>query len=118
VKGRSHDGGIDGDCVIPFVGVRVAFQAKRFAPQNAIGTQLMQQFKGSIGAYERGIFITTSSFTPGAKEIAEGAGVKIILIDGQTLSKSMMEKDLGVKTIPVTTSKIDESFFQNLGRQG
>ena len=116
MKGRSHDGGIDGDCVVPFVEVRVAFQAKRFTPQNTIGTQLMQQFKGSIGVYERGIFITTSSFTPGAKEIAEQPGVKILLVDGQKLVDSMIEKGLGIKTIPITTSEIDEEFFQNLVR--
>lgn len=113
VTGRSHDGGIDGDCVIPFVDVKVAFQAKRFT-ENPVGTQLMQQFKGSIGAYERGVFITTSSFTPGAREIAEGPGVKILLIDGQELLANMVRKELGIKAVPVTREVIDEDFFQEL----
>jgi len=114
VTGRSHDGGIDGDCIVPFVDVKIAFQAKRFKPEHAVGTQLMQQFKGSIGAYERGVFITTSCFTPGAKEIAEGPGVKIILIDGQALVENMIQKELGIKTVPITSKEIDEGFFRNL----
>ncbi len=115
VTGRSHDGGIDGDCVVPFVDVKVAFQAKRFKSENAVGTQLMQQFKGSIGAYERGVFITTSSFTPGAEEIAEGPGVKIRLVNGQELVANMVQKELGINTVPVTSKEIDEDFFRNLG---
>ena len=113
VTGRSHDGGIDGDCVIPFVDVKVAFQAKRFT-ENPVGTQLMQQFKGSIGAYERGVFITTSSFTAGAREIAEGPGVEILLVDGQELVANMVQKELGIKVVPVTREEIDEDFFQEL----
>ena len=115
VTGRSHDGGIDGDCVVPFINVKIAFQAKRFRLENTVGTQLMQQFKGSVGAYERGIFITTSSFTAGAREIAEQPGVRILLIDGQELVVNMVKKGLGIKTVPVTNKDVDEDFFQTLG---
>jgi len=113
VTGRSHDGGIDGDCIVPFVDVKVAFQAKRFT-ENPVGTQLLQQFKGSIGAYERGVFITTSSFTAGAREIADGPGVKILLVDGQELVAGMVQKELGIKAVPVTREVMDEDFFQEL----
>jgi restriction system protein len=76
----------------------------------------MQQFKGSL-AYsgnERGVFVTTSDFTQGASEVAEGPGIPIVLVNGQNLVARMLEKGLGIRTIPVTKREIDEGFFENL----
>ena len=69
-----------------------------------------------VGRYERGIFITTSSFTPGAKEEADQPGVTIILIDGQELVTALLELELGVRTAPLVERSVDDEFFHALSR--
>lgn len=117
VISRSHDGGIDGYCIVPFLGVRVGFQAKRFARGQFFGVQLMHEFKGSLACHncERGICLTTSAFTQGAVEVAQGPGVPVVLVDGPQLVEHMFGMGLGVKTIPVTVQELDEDFFGGLG---
>jgi restriction system protein len=115
VTGRSGDGGIDGECNLPFLRLKCAFQAKRYAPANVIGSPAMRNFKGGVvGRYDRGIFITTSTFSPGAMEEADQPGVTIITIDGQALVDLLIEKGLGIKTIPVVENMVDEEFFSRL----
>lgn len=116
VTPQSQDGGIDGHCHIPFLGVKVGVQAKRFATTQIVGAPIMQQFKGSLAynGYERGIFITTSAFTQGAVEVAQGPGVPVVLVDGPQLVEHMLGMGLGIKTIPVTVQEVDEDFFGNL----
>jgi len=48
VSPPSRDGGVDGECIAPFIDVKIAFQAKRFKPENAVGAPMIQQFKGSF----------------------------------------------------------------------
>ena len=68
VTGRPHDRGIDGRCELSFVDVKVAFQAKRYQPQDSVSIGEVHRFQGSlIAGYDRGILVTTSSFSPGAK---------------------------------------------------
>ncbi len=114
VTSHSHDGGIDGYCTVPFLEVKVGFQAKRFGA-TTVGVPVMQHFKGSLtfGQHERGIFVTTSDFTQGAIEVAEGPGVPVILVSGKALVEAMLEKRLGIKEI-VTSYEIDEAFFDSL----
>ncbi|MXY46193.1 MAG: restriction endonuclease [Chloroflexi bacterium] len=115
VTGKSYDGGIDGYCAVPFINVKVAFQAKRYAAGNSVGIDPVQRLQGSVsGGYDRGVFITTSSFTSTAIGWVEEAQAQITLIDGDELVRQMIDLGLGVRTIPVVRHEVDESFFADL----
>ena len=117
VTGRTGDGGIDGDGELPFFNLRCAFQAKCYAEGNHVGAGPIRNFKGGVvGRYDRGIFITTSSFTPGAREEVDQPGVSIILIDGDELVTQLVDLEVGVRTVPVVRRSIDTEFFNSLGR--
>jgi restriction system protein len=81
------DGGIDLVAVnkAPFVGGRVAIQAKRYAPHNKVDVAAVREIIGSISQREftKGIIITTSGFTSAARQEAERLGVE--LYDGERL---------------------------------
>jgi restriction system protein len=75
------DGGIDLVAVntTPFVGGRVAIQAKRFAPHRKVDIAAVREVVGSISQREfnKGIIITTSGFTAAAREEATRLGVEL-----------------------------------------
>ena len=81
------DGGIDLVAVnkTPFVGGRVAIQAKRYAPHNKVDIAAVREIIGSISQREftKGIIVTTSGFTSAARQEAERLGVE--LYDGERL---------------------------------
>ena len=115
VNGRSGDGGIDGECDIPFINVKVAFQAKRYTTANNIGIDPVQRLQGSMtGKFDRGIFITTSNYTPAARGWVEEAQAQITLINGDELMKEMIDLGLGVKAVTVVKHEVDEDFFADL----
>ena len=109
VTQRSHDGGIDGHASLPFLGISVAFQAKRYRSQS-VGVEPVAAFKGRIDRYDRGVFITTSTFTAGARELVEQSD-KVLLLDGSDFCGQMIELGLGVKEVPVVDTRLDEDFF-------
>ena len=115
ITGRSHDGGIDGHCEMPFVKVKVIFQAKRYATENSVGIEPVQRLVGSMSSgFDRGIFVTTSSFTTGAKGWVEEIKSPITLIDGDELVRHMVDLGLGIRTVPVVKHEINEEFFAGL----
>ncbi len=116
VTGRSHDGGIDGMAQMPLLGVRIAFQAKRW--QQAVGSDPVRSLIGSVhlNRYDRGVLITTSTFTPGAREEADKPESKVSLIDGQRLADLLIEKCLGITEVPLVRQELDEHFFEDLKR--
>ena len=115
VNGRSGDGGIDGECGIPFINIKVAFQAKRYTTANSIGIDPVQRLQGSMtGKFDRGIFITTSNYTPAARGWVEEAQAQITLINGDELMKEMIDLGLGVKAVTVVKHEVDEDFFADL----
>jgi hypothetical protein len=70
----------------PIVGGRYLFQCKRFAPDNLVGSAALREFYGALIADRKaakGVFITTSTFTPQARQFAEGLAIE--LIDGDQL---------------------------------
>ena len=118
VTGRPHDKGIDGQCELSFVDVKVAFQAKRYQPQDSVSIGEVHRFQGSlIVGYDRGILVTTSSFSSGAKNFVEEENTQIRLVDGEELVQQMIDLNLGVKTVPVVEHQIDESFFNRLAKE-
>ena len=116
VTGRPHDGGIDGIAKIAVLGVRVVFQAKKWS-NTTVGVGDVQRLVGAVHAnrHDRGVLITTSSFSAGAKEEAEKPDSKVSLIDGSKLIHLLVEKGLGIKSVPLVKQEIDEDFFKSLG---
>jgi hypothetical protein len=87
VVGRSRDLCVD-ITAIGFRGEQVAIQCKRYSASSKIGSSAMQQFIGMIYQHHRaarGIYVTTSSYTKEARQLAEKNNIE--LIDGESLVK-------------------------------
>ena len=99
VTGDRGDGGIDGIIYQDPLGLDAVYvQAKRWAEGN-VGSPDIGNFIGALAlkGASKGVFITTSSFSEPAKAAAnEGAGPKIVLIDGEALVQLMIDHDVGV----------------------
>lgn len=111
--GGPRDKGIDGVGVLrinPFVSFSIVFQCKRYSAQTTVTSKDISAFRGSIpNSIDKGIFITTSSFTADARSIARDTDKKPIeLISGEDLVNLMEEKALGL----YKTFKIDQKFFK------
>lgn len=115
---RSGDKGIDGIVWQDALGFdRVYLQAKRYSEGNNVGAPEVQAFSGALGQFRatRGIFITTSTFTTGARAVArDTAHYTLILIDGQRLASLMFEYGVGVQVDrTVVVKKMDQDFFDS-----
>jgi restriction system protein len=117
-SGRSGDGGIDGIISQDPLGLdRIYLQAKRYAPDQTVQRPAIQGFVGALmGAQgDRGVFITTSSFSSGARTEAERVNARIELIDGSRLAELMLRHGVGVQAeVTVTLHQLDEDFFESL----
>jgi restriction system protein len=114
--GKSNDQGIDGVVNEDPLGLDVVYvQAKRYAPDNTVGRERIQQFAGALvgqGA-SKGVFVTTSSFTSGAVQYAQRVPQRIILVDGSELTRLMMQYGVGVRTErTVEVKRIDLDYFE------
>lgn len=110
----SNDGGIDGVIDQDILGLnRVYVQAKRYAIGNSVGRPDLQAFVGALsGKADSGVFITTSTFSNGAREYASNVPTRIILIDGQRLASLMIRYGVGVQVRDTyQVVEIDEDFF-------
>jgi len=114
--GKSGDDGVDGVIDQDALGLdRVYIQAKRYAEGNNIGAGAIRDFFGSLDRHKasKGLFVTTSSFSPSAKETAEFLSKRIVLIDGQQLARLMIRYDVGCRIEEILhIKKIDEDFFE------
>lgn len=113
--GRSGDGGVDGVVNEDRLGLdRVYVQAKRYAATNSIGRPDVQAFVGSLvglGA-TKGVFVTTSSFSPQARDFVKHLSQRVILIDGRQLADLMIEHGVGVRVSrAIEFKRLDEDFF-------
>lgn len=110
--GRSGDGGIDGIISLDRLGLEKVFvQAKRW--QGSVGREVVQAFYGALAGQRanKGVLITTSTFTPHAVEFARSIE-RIVLIDGTRLTNLMMEYGVGVSHRTVRIPKIDSDYFE------
>jgi restriction system protein len=112
VTGQSGDGGIDGHGTLqinPLLSFKVLFQCKKYA--KSVSPSHVRDFRGAMaGRADKGIIITTGTFTTEARREASRDGVPPIeLIDGEKLVDMLEHLELGLKQ--VTTYEIDESFF-------
>lgn len=115
VTKKSGDGGIDGTGKLKINGIfsfNVAFQCKRFIGSVSAGD--IRDFRGSLTTdIEKGIFITTGTFTRAAREEASNAGKQQIdLIDGEEFINKLIEYRLGVKEKMVY--EVDKEFFEKV----
>ena len=111
--GRSGDEGIDGIIKEDVLGLDMIYlQAKRW--ENTVTRPEIQKFAGSLDGQRarKGVFITTSSFSDGAKDFVRMIDKKIILIDGEALTEYMFTYNIGVgheETFVI--KKVDEDYF-------
>lgn len=114
VTGRSNDGGIDGKGIARMSGLlsfHVIFQCKRY--KGSVTPSQIRDFRGAMqGRADKGIFVTTGSFTREArKEATRDGAPPLDLIDGEMLCEKLKELSLGVKTKIVEEVEIDKAFF-------
>lgn len=113
VTGRAGDGGIDGIGVlrVSLLNFQVFFQAKRY--KGSVGPAAIRDFRGAmVGRADKGLLITTGSFTTSAKDEATRDGAPVIdLIDGPELCNLLRELKLGVETELVEQVVINEDWF-------
>jgi len=115
VSGKSGDGGIDGVGVlrVNLISFQVLFQCKRW--KGSVGTEVVRNFRGAMqGRADKGLIITTGTFTADARKEATRDGAPAIdLIDGEALCDLMKDRGLGVKVREIRKEEvsIDEEFF-------
>ena len=112
VTGRSGDGGIDGIGVLKvnaFVAFKVLFQCKRYV--GVVSSSEVRDFRGAMqGRADKGIILTTGSFSSDAQKEAIRDGVPTIeLVDCEKMVE--LFESLGLGLIPRTTYDVDPSFF-------
>ncbi|TEW52794.1 restriction endonuclease [Psychromonas sp. RZ5] len=115
--GKSGDNGVDGVINQDPLGVdQIYIQAKRNAQGNNVGSGDIRDFFGALNLKkaQKGIFITTSDFTPSAVQTAKDLGMRIVLINGKELAKLMLRYNIGSRDEQVLhLKKIDEDFFED-----
>lgn len=117
VTGRSGDGGIDGRGIARINGVmsfHILFQCKRY--KGSVGPHEIRDFRGAmVGRTDKGLFITTGTFTPAAvKEATRDGAPPIDLIDGEEFAERLRELGLGIRKEFIETFKIDEMWFNGI----
>lgn len=113
VTGRSGDGGIDGTGILQLslMSFHVLFQCKRY--QGSVGSGAVRDFRGAMmGRIDKGLIITTGTFSPDARREATRDGAPPIdLIDGEALCEKLKELSLGVETKMVEQVSIKPDWF-------
>lgn len=113
VTQASNDGGIDGIIKEDQLGFSsIYIQAKRWDPSTSIARPEIQKFAGALQEQkaQKGLFISTATFSPGARKSADAAG--IVLVDGKQLTKLMIKFNLGVSVEHVyEVKRLDTDFF-------
>ena len=111
--GKSGDGGIDGIIKEDRLGLDVIYlQAKRW--EATVGRPELQAFAGALLGKQarKGVFITTSSFSSGAKSYVDTITSNIILIDGEQMAELMIDYNVGVSVAATyEIKKIDSDYF-------
>jgi len=118
VTGKSGDGGIDGSGVLRMnlISFQVLFQCKRYA--GSVSSPTVRDFRGAMqGRADKGLIITTGSFTADARKEATRDGAPAIdLIDGEALCQLLKERGLGVRVRQVIHEEVEivSEFFAEI----
>lgn len=114
--GQSGDDGVDGVIDQDPLGVdQIYLQAKRYGEGNNIAAAAIRDFFGALSLKKahKGIFVTTSAFSPPSVQTARDLGSRIVLIDGLQLAKLMIRYNIGCRDEEVLHLKrVDEDFFE------
>jgi restriction system protein len=113
VTGRSGDGGIDGTGVlrVNLLSFHVLFQCKRYS--GSVGAPAVRDFRGAmVGRTDKGLIITTGTFTADARREATRDGAPAIdLVDGDALCDLLKDRRLGVTVRMVEEVTVNEAAF-------
>jgi len=115
VTGQSGDGGIDGVSVyrLSLVSFPIYFQCKKW--KGSVGPKEVRDFRGAMaGRGDRGLLITTATFTAEAKKEANRDGAPPVdLIDGDRLCDLLKDYQMGVRTErrEIENVELEPSFF-------
>ncbi|MBO9502828.1 restriction endonuclease [Brevundimonas sp. A19_0] len=113
VTGRSGDGGIDGTGVlrVNLLSFHVLFQCKRYS--GSVGAPAVRDFRGAmVGRTDKGLIITTGTFTADARREATRDGAPAIdLVDGDALCDLLKDRGLGVTVRMVEEVTVNEAAF-------
>ena len=119
VTGRSGDGGVDGKGIMRLAGLlsfHVIFQCKRY--RGSVTPNQIRDFRGAmVGRADKGLFITTGSFTKDAiREATRDGAPAIDLVDGDQLVEKLQELSLGMHTekINVEIVRVDKEWFSTI----
>lgn len=118
VTKQTNDGGIDGIIKEDQLGFSsIYIQAKQWALERTVDRPEVQKFAGALQGEKatKGLFITTASFSSGARLYAENLrGSTIVLIDGKQMMHLMIKYNLGVSTIHIyEVKRVDSDFFND-----
>lgn len=115
--GRSGDEGIDGIIKEDRLGLDIIYiQAKKW--ESTVSRPEIQKFAGALQGKRarKGVFITTSDFSPGAETFAASIDTKIVLIGGKLLAQLMIDFDVGVATeATYELKRLDMDYFTENG---
>ncbi len=113
--GQSGDEGIDGIIDEDRLGLDTIYiQAKKW--QGTVSRPEIQKFVGALQGKRarKGIFITTSNFSKGARDYVSRIDTKVVLIDGRRLAEYMIDYNVGVSTVSTYEIKrVDIDYFEN-----
>jgi len=117
VTGRTGDGGIDGKGIARihgFMSFHVVFQCKRYS--GVVSSSHIRDFRGAmVGRADKGLFITTGTFSRDAvKEATRDGAPPIDLVDGDQLADKLKEFSLGTQTEMIEKVTVDEAWFKKL----
>jgi restriction system protein len=92
---------------------KVYIQAKKW--ENSVGPDEIRKFVGSLGEQKanKGVFITSGNFTEGARNAAEKANARVVLVDGEALAELMIDNDVGVSSLKkLEVKRLDTDYFE------
>jgi restriction system protein len=117
VTGRTGDGGIDGKGIVRVGGLlsfHVLFQCKKY--QGSVSAGAIRDFRGAlVGRADKGLFVTTGTFTRDAiREATRDGASPIDLMDGDQLADKLKELRLGINTEMVENVHVDSEWFKNI----
>lgn len=123
VTKASNDGGIDGIINEDVLGLgKIHIQAKRYNLDAVISREEIQKFVGALAVAQsnKGVFITTSSYSKGAKEYVQNLNgtTTIVLIDGQKLAEYIYDFGLGMQVEQtIEIKRLDSEFWDKMTDQ-
>lgn len=117
VTGKTGDGGIDGKGIVRingFMSFHVIFQCKKY--QGPVSAGDIRDFRGAmVGRADKGLFLTTSTFTSAAvKEATRDGAPPIDLVDGEQLAEKLKELQLGIRTEMIEKVTLEKDWFTSL----